>query len=73
MTADEARQVAHQVAIEAGWPWQEPIWTTKQRLFFVAGPATWYVMSNAECRGMNVNVRVDDQSGRVISKAFAPR
>ncbi|MDB5343365.1 MAG: hypothetical protein JWP89_1742 [Schlesneria sp.] len=69
MTADEALQVA----VEAGWPWHEPIQVGKKRLFFIFGPATWHVMSNAVCRGMNVNVHIDDQTGRVISKGFAPR
>jgi hypothetical protein len=30
-------------------------------------------MSNADSRGQNVNVQIDDATQRVIGKGFAPR
>lgn len=73
MTRDEAISLARNVAENEGWEWRDPIVATKARMFIVAGPASWHVMSNADCRGCNVNVQIDDQSGHVTSKGFAPR
>ena len=73
VTQSEAIRIACEVAVTEGWPWCEPIVVTQRRVFFLPGPATWHVMSNADCRGMNVNIRINDATGEIVSKAFAPR
>lgn len=40
---------------------------------FIFGAAYWELWTNAECRGMNVRVEIDDATGRVRQKAFLPR
>jgi hypothetical protein len=73
MTRDEVIAIAGEVASREGWPWREPVIAKKRRVFVVAGRASWHVMSNANFRGGNVNVHLDDRTGQVINKAFAPR
>lgn len=73
MTADEALDLARSVAVAEGWAWQEPVrvWRQKSWLFF--GSARWEVWTNAESRGCNVRVVIDDKTGRVVVKRFLPR
>jgi hypothetical protein len=73
MTEHEAIAIAREVAASEGWPWCEPIITSKSRRFVIAGTVYWHVLSNANYRHTNIYLCIDDQTGRVISKRFAPR
>jgi hypothetical protein len=73
MTKDEVIAIAKRVAAEEGWLWKEPILVQKTHRYIFFGPVTWHVTSNAECRGCNVRVHVDDRSAEVTYKGFAPR
>ena len=73
MTKDEAIQIAKTVAEKEDWPWREPVFATRQRTFFFFGPATWYVTTNADQRGGNVNVYIADATGEVLRQGYAGR
>jgi hypothetical protein len=71
MTKTEALEAAKRVATENDWPWLEPVVVTKKRRWFRV--RSWMVHSNADERGCNVRVEVDDAAGRVVRAVFCPR
>ena len=73
MTKDEAILLAKTVAEREGWPWQGPIVARAERTLVLFGPRRWRVMSNAQFRGGNVNVLIDDKTGRVVARGFCRR
>lgn len=73
MTGIEAIEIARSVAVREGWPWEEPILARMERAFFFFGRRRWRVTTRSDHRGGNVNVVVDDDTGRVTSKGFANR
>ena len=73
MSAEEAIGIARSVAEREGWPWREPIFANRSRTFILFGKRVWHVMTNADHRGGNVNVHIDDATGEVIAKGFAAR
>lgn len=72
MTSDEALALARSIAHEQGWTWKEPIRVTKRRPWLI-GNTYWEVVSNANSRGMNVRVSIEDRTGKVRRKVFLPR
>jgi hypothetical protein len=70
---DEAVLIAKSAAEREDWPWEEPVFVRRERRFVFFGRPSWYVISNSNYLGRNVNVRVDAESGAVISKAFSLR
>lgn len=72
MTADEAIERARQIARERQWTWEPPIRARRRRSLFV-GPARWEVWSNADMRGSNVRVVIDDATGKVLTRVLLPR
>jgi len=73
MKRGEAIEIAREVARREKWPWEEPILAVRERSFWFFGRSRWRVMSSADQRGGNINIRVDDATGAVLSKAFARR
>lgn len=73
MTRDEVIKITRSVVEQEGWPWQEPITATRERQFILFGKVSWYVRTSADHRGCNVNIRIDDKTGEVLNKTFAPR
>lgn len=73
MNAERAIELAEAEAKKEGWLWFEPVAAYKQRRWVLFGRVSWLVTSNADKRGCNVRVRVDDASGRIVDKGFAPR
>ena len=71
MTKEEAIQLAKSAADGEGWPWQEPVSVRAERTFILLGRRRWRIMTNANCRGGNVNIVIDDETGAVTSKGFA--
>jgi hypothetical protein len=59
---DEAIAIARFAAEREGWLWEEPVFVRLERSFVFFGRSTWYVMSNSNHHGRNVNVRVDAAS-----------
>jgi hypothetical protein len=72
MTAEEVLARAREAALRSVWLWTEPVRQRRYRRWLV-GPVTWEVVSNAERRGGNVVVVLDDATGTVQRKAFLPR
>lgn len=73
MTRDEVIRIAHLLVEEEGWPWDEPVIITRKRRFLLFGKMSWYIRTNTECRGTNVNIEIDDKTGTVLNKHFALR
>jgi hypothetical protein len=73
MTREEAIARARAVAIENGWPWDEPVFARRERPFIILGRPYWRLMSSADRRGGNVNVYIDCRTGEVLRKGFARR
>ena len=71
MTSDEALTLARQVAAERGWPFLDPVSVRKYRPWFEK--PRWQVMSNHECRGMNVLIEIDDKTGGILQQGYLPR
>jgi hypothetical protein len=62
MNSDQAIAIAKAAAEAKGWPWQAPLHVTRRRRFFLFGPASWHISTNAASRGGDVRVSVT--SGR---------
>lgn len=73
MTEYDAIQIAKAVAETEKWPWRQPVSATRYRTFFIFGRAIWYVMSNADQQGGNVNVQIDDTTGEILQQGYAGR
>lgn len=73
MTHDGAIGIAHTAADKQNWTWREPVNALRVRSWFIFGKARWQVWSNAGMRGSNVIVEIDDATGQVLRKNFAPR
>jgi len=73
MTSEEAIEIGHALARERGWPWREPVAVVRRRRWFVFGRRQWQLRSNAEMRGGNVFVIVDDETRHVIRAGYGPR
>ena len=66
ITAEDAKEIARAECEARGWPWIEPVRVSE-------GLTQFYVVTNVESRGGNVNIRVSATSGDVIQAAFARR
>ncbi len=73
MTRDEVIQRAQAVTQAEGWPWREPVHVERVQQGLIFGRIDWHVMTNANDRGGNVNIWIDNQSGKVTKKGFARR
>ena len=73
MTKEAAVEKARLVAEGEGWPWQQPIFVQIRRRGIIFGSRFWEVRSNSASRGQNVEVTIDDQSGKVLGRNFNPR
>lgn len=72
MTRERAIGLAQEVARAEGWPWLEPVRVIRFRRWWI-GSVAWKVVSNADKRGANVCVVIDDSTGQIIKKGFLPR
>ena len=73
MTREEVIAIAKSEAEAEGWRWEEPVSVTRSRAFIFFGRVRWHVMTNASYRGCNVNIHIDDATGEILQKGFAPR
>lgn len=72
MTELEATSIARAQAEREGWPWTAPVFVSRERAWILFGAVRWRFMTNADQRGGNVNIVVDDLTGVILSKGFAP-
>jgi hypothetical protein len=72
MTRSEALDHARELAATRGWTWREPVVARWGRRWLL-GRGCWTVLSNAESRGCNVRVVIDDATGDLIEAGFNPR
>ena len=72
ITKERAVAIAKEVALAENWPWQEPVHVRSTRVGFW-GPRHWEVWTNAEMRGTNVRVVIDQATGTVLERWFLPR
>ncbi len=61
-----AVEIAKRVCAENGWQWREPIAISE-------GLRRYRIMTNALCRGGNVNISIDASTGRVNSAVLSRR
>lgn len=75
MSEFEAIELARNIAKAEGWPWKEPIDAKlRRRGWFEGGPRRyWTVLSNADSRGSNVFVKIDDATREVSIRGFRRR
>lgn len=72
LSEEEVLAAARDLVAEEGWPWEEPIQV--QLLPGRRGkPRTWEVLSNANMRGSNVKIWIDDRTGAIVKKWLLPR
>ncbi len=72
MTREEAIWAAQREAEKHGWPWLEPVDARRSRRWLI-GPAVWEVASNAQSKGMNVRIHIEDETGRICRAGYTPR
>jgi hypothetical protein len=74
LTREEAIDRARLIALEEGWTWEEPVGARCYREGWFRNRRTyWEVWSNAGCRGCNVRVVIEADTGRICVMAFLPR
>jgi hypothetical protein len=66
VTRAEAQEIARSECLKQGWPWNTPVRISE-------GLTRYYVMTNANYRGGNVNVWINVSTGRVVAAAHAER
>jgi hypothetical protein len=66
ISKEHALETARARCAQEGWPWVEPVRVNVDL-------REYHVMTNAEMRGGNVNIRIDRRSGEVRSAHFARR
>lgn len=71
LTEAEVLGIARMTAQEQAWPWEDPVSVTYTPGSRRKG-GRWHIMTNARCRGGNVNVHISDKTGAVYHKGFAP-
>ena len=66
VSQEEALQIAFAESQRHGWLWREPV-----DIDSVGG--LWFVTSNARSAGVNVFVRIDQQTGEITNTGSSPR
>ena len=70
---NQAIEIAKTVASDENWSWHEPVSAVRKRQGLFSKDYCWEISTNVESRGCNIRVVLDDESGKVLSKHFAPR
>jgi hypothetical protein len=68
LTAEHVVALAQEAAQQAEWPWREPV-----RAVFLDDLGQWEVTTNADARGANVRISIDDATSQIVNKAFLRR
>ncbi|MDY6784810.1 MAG: hypothetical protein SW833_20080 [Cyanobacteriota bacterium] len=64
--------LAKEIAEEKNWIWLGDVKVVKYRKGFF-GRFLWRVTTNSKCRGCNIKIVIDDETGEVIESAYLPR
>jgi hypothetical protein len=73
LNQEQAVNIARAAVSEHGWPWLGRVTAQRNRRWLLFGARRWYVLTNADCKGCNARIRIDDTTGAIISASFAPR
>jgi hypothetical protein len=73
MKREKAIEIAQAEAIAKSWQWIGKVEATCARKWLLFGPKQWSIRSNAQARGVNVYVLIDDASERILKSGFCPR
>jgi hypothetical protein len=73
MEREKAIEIAQSEATAKGWQWIGEVEAACARKWWLFGPKQWSVRSNAQARGINVYVLIDDASGEVLRAGLCPR
>ena len=73
MNKSEAIEIAKAEAELKGWQWKGIVEAECSKKWLLFGPKIWKVRSNANMRGVNVFVRIDDSTREILASGFGPR
>jgi hypothetical protein len=73
MAYEEVIQRTREVADAEGWTWREPVSVIPHRRWLSWGALEWHVRTNAEERGGNILIHIDDATGRVVHEGYGSR
>lgn len=73
MEREKAIEIAASEAGVKGWHWTGKVEATCAKKWLLFGPKQWSVRSNAQARGVNVYVLIDDASGKILKSGFCSR
>jgi hypothetical protein len=72
LSREQAIDIARAAAAERGWPWLGRVIAHRSRRWLFFGAQRWEVLTNADGRGCNARILIDD-TGAVVAAAFMPR
>jgi len=72
LTTERVLEIAKALAADRNWPWLQPVEVRQRRAWLLFGKHQWHVLTNAQARGANVRLVIDDDSGRVTRSSVAP-
>jgi hypothetical protein len=73
LSQEQVMDIARAVASERGWPWSGRVIARRSRPWLFFGAPRWEVLTNADCRGCNACILIDDATGAVVAASFLPR
>ncbi len=62
----DAVRIAEAHCSEKGWPWEQPVVVSRE-------PFCYHIMTNADMKGGNANIRVGLKDASIVHSAFAAR
>jgi len=72
MTPTDARRIAEELAEAKGWPFRDPVRIRRKAPWFLGAPR-WTVLSNADSKGGNIRVEIDEATGAILASGYNPR
>jgi hypothetical protein len=73
LTTEQVLEIAKAALAERNWPWLQPVEVHERLAWFIFGKREWHVLTNAEARGGNPRLVIDDSSGHVTNSQMVPR
>jgi hypothetical protein len=64
--------IARAAVSRHGWPWLGAVTVYRVRRWLLVGPWRWHVWTNADCKGGNAHIWIDDNTAAVIRTSFIP-
>lgn len=66
-------EIMRATAVQRGWPILGRIVVHRRKSWLFFGTYQWHVLTNADARGGNVRLVIDDMTGGVVSAGLAPK